>query len=172
MFGGDANLDNTGLFEAMRKEREKKKMNDGSVGGDYLVVNEEKKQVTLADIPPEQLAGLMADLKKEIMQDMKSEAEKKAEEDRLRKEQLMKDRESYVERMKASDDPWMDIEAWDQDKTGAKIELDWNDAFIKHLRDNGITGTDDDQVVQKWLILLMEDMTGKMADETEEGDFE
>ncbi len=172
MFGGDANLDNTGLFEAMRKEREKKKMLDNSVPPEHIVVDEEKKQVTLDDIPPEQLASLMAELKKEIMQDMKSEAEKKAEEDRLRKEQLRKDRESYVERMKASDEPWMDIEAWDENKTGAKIELDWNDAFIKHLRENGIAGTDDDQVVQKWLILLMEDMTGKMADEAEEGDFE
>jgi len=168
---GVGNLDNNGLFEAIRAEKEKK-MNDGSVGPDYIVTNNEKQQVTLADIPKEQLAKLMEEMKEELKRELKSEAEKEADAERLRKEQIKKERQEYVQKMKESDESWMDIEAWDEDGTGAKIELDWNDAFIKHLRDNGIVGTDDDQVVQKWLILLMQDMTGKMEDEKEEGEFE
>lgn len=168
---GVGNLDNEGFFEALREKREKI-MNDGSHGGEYFIANEEKKQLTLADIPKEELAMLMANLKEEIKLEMKTEAEQAAEEARLRKERLQREREKYVDAMKESDEPWMDIEAWDQDGTGAKIELDWNDAFIKHLRHNGITGADDDQVVQKWIILLMEDMTMKSEDKNEDGDFE
>ncbi len=174
-------LDNEKWFDAIREEREKKMAPDYVItdadkalkrANEEFELNRNQRQLTLEDIPKDQLAKLMSDLKEEIKRDMKTEAEQAAEEERLRKERIMAEREKYVNAMKESDEPWMDIEAWDEDGTGARIQLDWNDAFIKHLRNNNITGTDDDQVIQKWLILLMEDMTMRNIEKEDEGDFE
>lgn len=38
--------------------------------------------------------------------------------------------------------------------SGIKLELDWNDEFIRYLKENGITGPDEETVVQKWLALI------------------
>lgn len=35
-----------------------------------------------------------------------------------------------------------------------KVQLDWNRAFIRHLKDNGITGDTEDEAVQKYLTML------------------
>lgn len=43
-------------------------------------------------------------------------------------------------------------------KKGVKIDLDWNEEFVDYLRENGITGTTDEVVVQKWVTLLFRDM--------------
>lgn len=56
---------------------------------------------------------------------------------------------------KNSNEPWVQVigEHVD-DEHGIKIELDWNDAFVKYLRKNGYTGVSDEAVVQKWLTHL------------------
>ena len=68
---------------------------------------------------------------------------------------------------KLSDRPWVKIvsEGIDPEK-GIKIELDWNDAFIKHLRENNITGTSDEQVIQKYLALLLKSVVAREADQS------
>ena len=43
-----------------------------------------------------------------------------------------------------------------------KIELDWDDNFIKHLRSNGYTGPDDDAIIQKYIIELTKQIAGDM----------
>ena len=56
-------------------------------------------------------------------------------------------------------EPWVDINGIVEDpKHGIKVDLDWNDAFIEYLRENGIQGTDDEVVVQKWITLLYRDL--------------
>lgn len=63
----------------------------------------------------------------------------------------------------ASAEPWVEIysESFDPTK-GIKLELDWNDAFIQYLRDNGITGIDEDTIVQKWLAVISLDLSQQL----------
>lgn len=81
-------------------------------------------------------------------------------------------RAKFVEEMKASSEPWVDILMWVETPTGVKYQLDWNDVFIKHLENNGIQGTDEDQTVQKWVALLLrssaDHMDTKLSDESSE----
>ena len=52
-------------------------------------------------------------------------------------------------------EPWVVIKSDRLDPVkGIQIELDWNEAFIQYLKDNGLTGKDEDTIVQKWLALL------------------
>lgn len=44
------------------------------------------------------------------------------------------------------------------EEEGIKIELDWNPAFIKYLRKNGLTATNDEQLIQKWIAMLYRDL--------------
>lgn len=56
-------------------------------------------------------------------------------------------------------EPWVHIKGMVHDpEMGIQIELDWNDAFVKFLRDNGITGSNDNAVVQKYLAMLHRQM--------------
>lgn len=48
--------------------------------------------------------------------------------------------------------PWVKLMSDEYDPTvGFKITLDWNAAFVERLKENGYTGVDDNQMVQKWL---------------------
>jgi hypothetical protein len=56
------------------------------------------------------------------------------------------------ENRKDSKEPWVQVVGEDIDpERGIKIELDWNDAFVKYLKNSGYTGTSDEAIVQKWL---------------------
>lgn len=47
-----------------------------------------------------------------------------------------------------------------------KVQLDWNRAFIKHLRDNGITADTEDEAVQKYLTMLtLNELQGELEPE-------
>lgn len=60
-------------------------------------------------------------------------------------------------------DPWVEIRSADfNDVKGIQIELDWNDAFIEYLKDNGIKGRDDETIVQKWVAMLYHDLMEKL----------
>ena len=43
-----------------------------------------------------------------------------------------------------------------------KLDLEWNDEFIKYLRDHGFTGTSDELVMKKYLESLYRDMSGRL----------
>lgn len=59
--------------------------------------------------------------------------------------------------------PWVNIKGIEEDPTkGIKIDLDWNDSFVAYLKKNGMTGTTDEQVVQKWIALLYKEMLDTM----------
>ena len=120
-----------------------------------------EKQHKVDDIPPEVISAIKA----QVIAEMKSDDIRKKEEARIRQEEQKKQHDEYVETMKASPDPWVEIEGWAESPNGVKVELEWNDAFVNELKKQGISGADEDQIVQKWIALLMHDMSSKMADE-------
>ena len=115
-------------------------------------------------ISGDELAAIKEQLKAQVMEELKDETTRKMEESRLRREEEDKQHREYVEKMKASPDPWVDIIGWVRTDQGVKVELDWNDAFVDYLRANGIKGTDDEQTVQKWVTLLLRDMADDMEE--------
>jgi hypothetical protein len=68
-------------------------------------------------------------------------------------------------REKNSKNPWVEIvgEQIDPDK-GIKIELDWNEAFVTHLKKNGYTGTTEEAIVQKWIAHLYQHLLERMRE--------
>lgn len=64
--------------------------------------------------------------------------------------------------------PWVEItgEAIDSDK-GIRLALDWNNEFIQYLKQNGITGADEEQIVQKYITLLYRELIEQMGTSSE-----
>lgn len=61
--------------------------------------------------------------------------------------------------------PWVEIKSANfNETTGIQIELDWNDAFVSYLRDNGITGATEELIVQKWLAFLYDDLVVRIEE--------
>ena len=56
-----------------------------------------------------------------------------------------------------------------QEEDGIKIELDWDLKFIDHLKSVGYTGTNDEEIIQKYLLSLTNEITIDMKDK---GEFE
>lgn len=51
------------------------------------------------------------------------------------------------------DEPWVsviDVGVNPEDVSQGYFELDWNDEFVRMLQSNGITGTSDEDVVNRW----------------------
>jgi hypothetical protein len=88
-------------------------------------------------------------------------AEAQARKDYLLQEQAKKD---ALEAIKAGEEPWVNITGIVRDPDrGIKIELDWNDTFIKYLKENGIEGPSDDIIVQRWLELISAQVSTDLA---------
>jgi len=117
------------------------------------------------------LAEIKEQLKAQIFDELKDDNTRRIEEAKYRRESEDVEYTKYVEKMKASPDPWVDIIGWVRTDEGVKIELEWNTAFVDYLRGNGIKGTDEDQVVQRWVTLLLRDMADQM-EERFGGDYE
>ena len=111
---------------------------------------------------------LVAAIRQQVMEELKSEDERERLEKIEARADAKKAHEAFVELMKKSADPWVDIQGWVETEQGVRIELDWNDAFVQHLKSEGITGADDDQVVQKWVTLLLANMSDQLEDESPE----
>lgn len=87
-----------------------------------------------------------------------SQLEQANSEIELHREKAKQDEARYT-----SSEPWIEIKSAEYNEAkGIQIELDWNDAFIGHLKDSGITGKEDDIIVQKWLSLLYQDLSDKL----------
>jgi len=111
---------------------------------------------------------LVAAVRRQVMEELKSDEERARQDKIIAREDAKKAQEEYVAKMKESSDPWVDIQGWVQTDQGIRVELDWNDAFVDHLKTEGVTGADDDQVVQRWVTLLLRDMTTKLEEENPE----
>ena len=123
------------------------------------IVHEKPRALNMENISPE----LIDVIKAQVVAEMQNDDKRKEEEDRIRRETQRKEHDDYVARMKASPDPWVEIEGWVETSEGVKVELEWNEPFVEHLKSKGISGSDEDQVVQKWIAMLMQDMTTKMG---------
>ena len=77
-----------------------------------------------------------------------------------------KAKEAEEEARRTGTEPWVEIKSAVIDPVkGIQIELDWNGAFVQYLRDNGMTGQDDETIVQKWLAFLYEDLVNRLEDQ-------
>ncbi len=102
---------------------------------------------------------LYQEVKNQILEELKNEQELQRAIEEQRREEEKKKHEEYVKKMLESPDPWVDITGWHEEPNGgARIELEWNSAFIKMLRENGYTGINDEELVQKWIINVLYDI--------------
>lgn len=108
-------------------------------------------------------------LKQEILNELKDQETRRREELLIEREAKQKAIDEYVARMKLSTDPWVDVIADVKDSNGLGVRLEWNDAFIAFLKENGITGADQEQVVQKYIALLLRDTADRLEEETKGG---
>ena len=125
--------------------------------------------IEMEDIKDHQVpAHLIAQIKRQVIEEMRDDAKRQEAQDNLRREDEKNQHAEFVAKMKESPDPWVEIQGWTQSAEGqVRIELDWNDAFVDELRKQGITGADEDQAIQKWLILLMQELTEEETSEYE-----
>lgn len=76
---------------------------------------------------------------------------------------LFRSKKAEDELRRNGKEPWVEIKSADYSEVkGIQIELDWNDAFIQYLKDNGMKGRDDEIIVQKWLAFLYQDLIEKL----------
>lgn len=116
--------------------------------------------------------ALLDEVRKQVLNELKADTDREQAQAEKARSEGDAVRTKFVEDMKKSSEPWVDVLMWVETPTGVKYQLDWNDAFIKHLENNGIQGTDEDQTVQKWVALLLrssaDHMDTKLADESSE----
>lgn len=117
-------------------------------------------------LSPEELQAIKSELageiKAQLVEELKDEQTRAREALEKKKDEERKARQAYIEKMKLSPEPWVEILGDGLTNNGLRVELEWNDAFVEYLRKEGITGTDDDQIVQKWVTLLLRDMADDM----------
>lgn len=64
-------------------------------------------------------------------------------------------------KFKNSTEPWVVIRGESIDPVkGLRLDMDWNEAFVRHLRTNGVKGTKDDDVVACWVTMLHSQLIG------------
>ena len=66
-------------------------------------------------------------------------------------EEKEKARKNYVEDMRESNIPWFDLTGFVVEGDNLKVEMEWNASFITMLKNAGIAGITDDEIVKKWL---------------------
>lgn len=119
----------------------------------------------------EQREEIIAQLRQEDKERQEREAQRVLEAKEAAAEMLKAEQSAREEAEKAfreSDEPWVDIKAIVHDpEKGVKIELDWNDAFVIYLKQNGYTGVNDESIIQKYIITLTRDIVESMDGEKE-----
>ena len=75
---------------------------------------------------------------------------------------ILREKQQQYEDKRNSPEPWIEVIGESIDPIrGIEIRLDWNDAFIQYLKENGITGKDEDTAVQKYVAFLYQDLIEK-----------
>ena len=90
------------------------------------------------------------------------EAEKEANKPRI--QQVVS---KEAEKHRDSDEPFVTIIGDTISEEGIQLALDWNDAFVKYLKAQGVTGADDTQVVQHWLAMISRQAADKLHENYE-----
>jgi len=77
--------------------------------------------------------------------------------------------QKYVDTMMKSEEPWVEFIGNVRDtKLGQRLEMNWNPAFVEFLREIGIAGTDEDELVQKYITALLFDMEQRNKKDNED----
>lgn len=119
-------------------------------------------------LTPELIDAIKKQVTAEIVTEMKEEKVYEEKEREIRREQEDIERANYVARMKDSDEPWCELDTKVRDpKFGERILMDWNDAFINYLKEAGLVGADDEQIIQQYLTLLLRDQVDKYEERYE-----
>ena len=87
----------------------------------------------------------------QLQEELEAEARAKEEAGRPQISRLISEE---ADKYRDSKEPWVTIVGESVTKDGLKLELDWNDAFVKFLKAQGVVGNDDTQIVQKWLAMI------------------
>lgn len=111
------------------------------------------------------IASIKNQIKAEMVADLTEDKHREQREKEIIREQEDIEHLRYVAMMKESDDPWVEFVGDVRDTAqGQRLQMEWNDAFITFLKKSGIAGADEEQIVQKYISLLMRDMTDKMEE--------
>ena len=81
----------------------------------------------------------------------------------LGKPQIRRTVSEEAEQWRDSDEPWVTIIGDTISEDGIQLALDWNDAFVKYLKTQGVTGADETQVVQHWLAMISKQAADKLG---------
>jgi len=103
-------------------------------------------------------------VREQVLEELKSEQQRKHQEALVELERNKKARTRYINEIKKSSEPWVDVIGFTETNSGVRVELDWNDAFVIYLKENGVTGADDEQIIQKWVALLLRDIADRMEE--------
>jgi len=125
-------------------------------------------------LTPELIDAIKKQVTAEIVEEMKEDKVYEEKEREIRREQEDMERANYVAMMKESDEPWceMDSRVRDTDK-GSRVKMDWNDAWIVYLKQAGLQGADDEQIMQQYLTLMLRDHVDKYEERYEkDSDFQ
>lgn len=110
---------------------------------------------------------LTESIRRQVLDEFKEEEKRKNEELKARRAEELKVISTYSETMKNSPEPWIDIRGYSQEVDGRlKIELDWNDAFIEQCKREGLSGSSDEQIIQKYLSLLTHNIDQQIQDQS------
>lgn len=70
---------------------------------------------------------------------------------------------------KESNEPWVNVVNTNFDEGNPNqgfMELEWNAAFIQFLKQNGYSGKNDEEIVDKWFTELCKNIGAQMDEET------
>ena len=125
-------------------------------------------------LPPELIDAIKKQVTAEIVEEMKEQKVYEEKEREIRREEEDLERANYVAKMKASDEPWCEMDSKVRDtEHGLRVQMEWNDAFIVYLKGAGLTGSDDEQIMQQYLSLMLRENVDKYEERYEkDSDFQ
>ncbi len=113
-------------------------------------------------LSPDLIEAIKKQVTAEIVEEMKEKRVYEEKERDIRRESEDLERANYIARMKDSDEPWCEMDSKVRDtEHGSRVQMEWNDAFIVYLKEAGLQGSDDEQLIQQYLTLLLRDTVDK-----------
>lgn len=154
-----------GLFDKGVSPEEKQEIIDAAV--EKLLEGHEEHKQEIIDAVATQLLGTFDAAKQEVISSVATELlGNEALLTSVLKQVMMED--SVVQNVKTraqkeAEEPWVEIKGMVHDPAnGLKIDLDWNAGFILYLKRGGYNGTNDDEIVQRWLAYMFKDVHDQM----------
>lgn len=102
-------------------------------------------------------------IREQVLKELEDRDAVKREKQALKRTSEKDAREKYLEEMRTSSNPWVEIIGINVDKDNQiKIELDWNVPFVEYLKKSGYTGPDEDTIVQRYVAVLSKQIADDM----------